>query len=54
MDRTGTGSAPRAIGPYSQAAAAGEYLFISGQIPIDPETGEVLKGGISCIAQMKK
>jgi 2-iminobutanoate/2-iminopropanoate deaminase len=34
-----TGKAPQAIGPYSQAVAAGEYLFVSGQIPIDPATG---------------
>lgn len=34
-------SAPKAIGPYSQAVAAGPFLFLSGQIPIDPETGEI-------------
>lgn len=36
-----TASAPKAIGPYSQAVQAGPYLFISGQIPIDPATGKV-------------
>lgn len=38
--------APTPIGPYSQAIMAGEFLFISGQIPIVPETGEVEEGGI--------
>ncbi len=41
-----TNSAPAAIGPYSQAVEAGGLLFTSGQIPIDPETGEVVAGGI--------
>ena len=36
-----TSQAPAAIGPYSQAIRAGEWLFLSGQIPVDPETGEV-------------
>ena len=41
MKRTiSTDSAPRAIGPYAQAIQAGELLFISGQLPIDPATGE--------------
>lgn len=35
-----TSNAPGAIGPYSQAVAAGKFLYISGQIPIDPKTGE--------------
>ncbi|MGO9322356.1 MAG: Rid family detoxifying hydrolase [Solirubrobacteraceae bacterium] len=34
--------APPAIGPYSHAVAAGELLFCSGQIPLDPETGEIV------------
>ena len=38
--------APRAIGPYSQAIRKGDLLFISGQIPIDPETGSIIDGGI--------
>ena len=40
-------SAPRAIGPYSQAIRAGSFLFLSGQIPIDPETGEMVPGDIA-------
>jgi 2-iminobutanoate/2-iminopropanoate deaminase len=41
-----TKDAPAAIGPYSQAVKTGNLLFISGQIPIDPETGTVIIGGI--------
>ncbi|MEM4650699.1 MAG: RidA family protein [Pyrobaculum sp.] len=41
-----TESAPKPIGPYSQAVKTGNMLFVSGQIPIDPKTGEVVKGGI--------
>jgi 2-iminobutanoate/2-iminopropanoate deaminase len=41
-----TGSAPGAIGPYSQAIAAGGFLFVSGQIPLDPGTGRLVEGGI--------
>src|SRR5947208_15687084 len=42
-----TESAPRAIGPYSQAVRAGNLVFASGQIPIDPSTGEFVPGGIA-------
>ena len=42
-----TGLAPQAIGPYSQAIKAGGFVFASGQIPIDPETGEFVSGGIA-------
>src|SRR5262245_42508146 len=38
--------APKAIGPYSQAVRAGNLLFLSGQIPIDPDSGELVSGGI--------
>lgn len=38
--------APKPIGPYSQGVIAGGLLFASGQIPIDPETGQVVEGGI--------
>ena len=41
-----TEKAPRAIGPYSQAIRAGNFLFLSGQIPLDPKTGELVKGDI--------
>ncbi len=41
-----TEKAPRAIGPYSQAIHAGSFLFLSGQIPLDPKTGELVKGDI--------
>ena len=40
-------SAPRAIGPYSQAIRAGSLLFVSGQIPIDPVTGDLVQGDIA-------
>ena len=42
-----TANAPAAIGPYSQAVKAGNLLFISGQIPLDPATGEVVEGDIT-------
>lgn len=42
-----TPAAPAAIGPYSQAVLAGGLLFISGQIPLDPVTGQVVAGGIA-------
>ena len=42
-----TKNAPDAIGPYSQAVLVGNFLYISGQIPIDPATGEFVKGGIT-------
>ena len=41
-----TERAPQAIGPYSQAVVAGGFVFASGQIPIDPETGQFVEGGI--------
>jgi len=39
-------AAPRAIGPYSQAIVSGSLVFCSGQVPIDPATGELVPGGI--------
>ena len=41
-----TDKAPAAIGPYSQAIQVGQMLFTSGQVPIDPETGAIVEGGI--------
>jgi 2-iminobutanoate/2-iminopropanoate deaminase len=42
-----TADAPAAIGPYSQAIRVGDMLFTSGQIPIDPKTGQFVSGGIA-------
>ena len=39
--------APKAIGPYSQAVRAGQLLFVSGQVPLDPVTGEMVSGDIA-------
>lgn len=41
-----TGEAPQAIGPYSQAVVAGGFVFASGQIPLDPQTGQFVEGGV--------
>ena len=45
-ERIQTENAPAAIGPYSQAIKAGGFVFVSGQIAIDPKTGEFLSGGV--------
>ena len=42
-----TDGAPKAIGPYSQGIEAGHYVFLSGQIPLDPATGQFVPGGIA-------
>jgi len=42
-----TANAPRAIGPYSQAVVTKDLVFVSGQIPLDPKTGEMVAGGTS-------
>jgi len=47
-----TSNAPEPIGPYSQAVEANGMLFVSGQIPIDPKTGNVVDGGVT--AQTKQ
>jgi 2-iminobutanoate/2-iminopropanoate deaminase len=41
-----TDKAPKAVGPYSQAIQAGNLLFCSGQIPLDPVTGSLISGGV--------
>lgn len=47
-----TSDAPAAIGPYSQAVAAGGMLYVSGQIPLDPATGQLLEGDTATQARL--
>ncbi|HQY64926.1 MAG: RidA family protein [Myxococcales bacterium] len=47
MEAIATTSAPGAIGPYSQAVRAGDLVFLSGQIPLDPATGQLVSGTIA-------
>ncbi len=47
-----TAGAPQAIGPYSQAIGVDQFVFVSGQIPLDPATGELVAGDIS--VQMRR
>lgn len=42
-----TEKAPQAIGPYSQAIRANSFIFVSGQIPVDPTTQKVVEGGVA-------
>ena len=46
-----TEDAPKAIGPYSQAIVAGDLIFTSGQIPLDPKTQEMVKGDVRAQAE---
>ena len=46
MKFVATDEAPKAIGPYSQAVVEGGFLFASGQIPLDPASGELVAGGL--------
>ena len=46
MNKIDTSNAPKAIGPYSQAISSNGFLFVSGQIPIDPKTNQIVEGGI--------
>jgi reactive intermediate/imine deaminase len=46
-----TASAPKAIGPYSQAVAAGGMVFLSGQVGLDPASGQLVPGGIEAEAR---
>ena len=47
-----TSNAPAPIGPYNQAIFAGDTLYISGQIPLDPKTGELISGDITAETKM--
>ena len=47
-----TERAPKAIGPYSQGVKAGDFLFLSGAIALDPATGEICPGGIAAETEM--
>lgn len=51
MKYVATDGAPKAIGPYSQAVLDGDLLFASGQIPLDPSTGELVTGTIENSAE---
>jgi 2-iminobutanoate/2-iminopropanoate deaminase len=51
VDYIASEGAPKAIGPYSQAVTASGFLFASGQIPLDPATGELVSGGIEAAAE---
>lgn len=51
LDRVSTPKAPAAIGPYSQAVWAGNFLYLSGMMPIDPETGALEPADITLQAQ---
>ena len=46
-----TENAPSAIGPYSQAIRAGDTIYLSGQIPLDPESGEVIEGDFVALTE---
>jgi 2-iminobutanoate/2-iminopropanoate deaminase len=46
LKQIATEKAPKAIGPYSQAIASQGFVFVSGQIPLDPQTGDIVRGGI--------
>ena len=46
-----TANAPKAIGPYEQAIKVGEFVYISGQIPLDPKTGNLVEGDIKVQAR---
>ncbi|HLJ74109.1 MAG TPA: RidA family protein [Thermoanaerobaculia bacterium] len=51
MDYIATNDAPHAIGPYSQAVRSGNLLFLSGQIPLDPKSGNLIEGDFSSQAR---
>lgn len=47
METVQTDKAPSAVGAYSQGVVAGDFLFVSGQIPLDPETGQLVDGDVA-------
>ncbi len=49
MSKIVTKNAPAAIGPYSQGVTAGKFVFVSGQLPLDPATGVFPEGGIKVL-----
>ncbi len=51
LEKVCTSRAPRPVGPYSQAIRAGGFVFVSGQIPLDPDTGEMTSGDIEAQAR---
>ena len=51
MKTIAKGDAPKAIGPYSQAVVENGFLYASGQVPIDPATGELVPGGIEAAVE---
>ena len=52
MKKISTQNAPAAVGPYSQAIEAGSFVFLAGQIPLDPKTNQLVEGGVD--AQTKR
>ncbi len=46
-----TGNAPAAVGPYSQAICAGDFIFTAGQLGLDPGTGKLVEGGVEAQAR---
>ena len=51
MEYYKTGKAPSPVGCYSQAVRAGDFLFVAGQVPLDPRTKKLVKGGIEAQAR---
>lgn len=46
LKKVHTDNAPAALGPYSQAMIAGDFMYVSGQLPMDPATSKIVEGGI--------